>query len=177
MTETPQGPQQTGTAPRAGQVPPQTRGQEERTEVPSHYRGEAPAPEPTGWYGWVIFASMMMIMAGGFQATAGLVALFNSDLYVVSEDRLVVNVDFTTWGWTHLILGAVAVAAAFGLLVGQMWARIVGIVMALVSALVNLAFMSAYPLWSLTIIALDVLVIYAIAMHGAEGKATRHRAL
>jgi hypothetical protein len=62
------------------------------------------------------------------------------------------------------------VAAGFGLLAGQMWARIVGIAMALVSSVVNLAFMAAYPLWSIAVITLDVLVIYAIAMHGKEMK-------
>lgn len=174
MSETPQG-QQTGTAQGAGQVPPQTRGQEARTEAPSRYRGEAPAPEPTGWYGWVIFASMMMIMMGVFQSIAGLTALLDSGYYVVGEQSLLVNVDYAAWGWTHLVIGLVAIGAAFGLLAGQMWARIVGIAMALVSALVNMAFIAAYPLWSLAIITLDVVVIYAIAMHGAEGKATGSR--
>jgi len=167
MSETPQA--QTG----AAQVPPQTRGQEEMTapQAPPKRRGEAPPPEPTGWAGWVVFASMMMIMVGSFQAIIGLVALFDSGYYVVTENSLVVNVDYTGWGWTHLILGAVAVAAGFGLIAGQMWARVVGIAMALVSAVVNLAFMAAYPLWSITVIALDILVIYAIAMHGRELKA------
>jgi len=167
MSETPQA--QTG----AAQVPPQTRGQEEMTapQAPPKRRGEAPPPEPTGWAGWVVFASMMMIMVGSFQAIIGLVALFDSGYYVVTENSLVVNLDYTGWGWTHLILGAVAVAAGFGLIAGQMWARVVGIAMALVSAVVNLAFMAAYPLWSITVIALDILVIYAIAMHGRELKA------
>jgi len=110
-------------------------------------------------------------MVGSFQAIIGLVALFDSGYYVVTENSLVVNVDYTGWGWTHLILGAVAVAAGFGLIAGQMWARVVGIAMAIVSAVVNLAFMAAYPWWSLTVIALDILVIYAIAMHGRELKA------
>jgi hypothetical protein len=140
-------------------------------QAPPKRRGEAPPPEPTGWAGWVVFASMMMIMVGSFQAIIGLVALFDSGYYVVTENSLVVNVDYTGWGWTHLILGAVAVAAGFGLIAGQMWARVVGIAMALVSAVVNLAFMAAYPLWSITVIALDILVIYAIAMHGRELKA------
>jgi len=167
MSETPQA--QTG----AAQVPSQTRGQEEMTapQAPPKRRGEAPPPEPTGWAGWVVFASMMMIMVGSFQAIIGLVALFDSGYYVVTANNLVVNVDYTGWGWTHLILGALAVAAGFGLIAGQMWARVVGIAMALVSAVVNLAFMAAYPWWSITVIALDILVIYAIAMHGRELKA------
>jgi hypothetical protein len=142
--------------------------QQAPSATPERVSGPA---EPTGWVGWVVFAAMMMIMVGTFQVIAGLTALFNSGYYLVGEENLLVNVDFTGWGWAHIILGAVAVGAAFGLLAGQMWARIVGIAMALVSAVVNLAFIEAYPLWSIIVITLDVLVIYAIAMHGKEVKA------
>jgi hypothetical protein len=153
----------------AAQVPPQSRGQEQisPSQAPSHRDA---APEPTGWVGWVVFAAMMMIMVGAFQVVVGLTALFNSGYYVVTEQNLVVNVDYTAWGWTHILLGAVAVAAAFGVLAGQMWGRVVGIVMAMLSALVNLAFIAAYPLWSIVLITLDILVIYALAAHGREMK-------
>lgn len=156
----------------ASQMPQQTRGQERVTpqQAPAPQRSEARAPEPTGWTGWVFFASMMMIMIGAFQAIMGLTALFDDGWYITTSNGLVVNFDYTAWGWTHLVLGAVAVAAGFGLLAGQMWARIVGVAMALVSAVVNLAFMAAYPFWSLIVITLDVVVIYAIAMHGKEMK-------
>lgn len=169
MTENPQA-QTTG----AAEVPPQTRGQEQitptRGTAPTPHRRESPASEPTGWVGWVVFASMMMIMVGSFQAVIGLTALFKDSYYVVTQSGLLVDVDYTAWGWTHLALGALAVAAGLGLLAGQMWARVVGIAMALVSSVVNLAFIEAYPLWSITVIALDVVVIYAIAMHGRELK-------
>lgn len=154
------------------QVPPQTRGKERTAGAHAARdtggREQGQTPEVTGWVGWVLFAAMMMIMVGAFQAIAGLTALFNSGYYVVAEENLVVNVDFTAWGWTHLALGAVAVAAGIGLLAGQAWARVVGITMAVVSAIVNLAFLPAYPFWSMIVIALDVFVIYAIAMHGKE---------
>jgi hypothetical protein len=154
----------------AAQVPPQSRGQEQISPTQATGHRMAPPAEPTGWVGWVVFGAMMMIMVGAFQAIAGLTALFNSDYYIVTENNLLINVDYTAWGWTHLALGAIALAAAFGLLAGQMWARVVGIAMALVSAIVNLAFISAYPLWSIMVITLDVLVIYAIAAHGREMK-------
>jgi hypothetical protein len=79
--------------------------------------------------------------------------------------------DFTAWGWTHMLIGVVAVGAGLGVLMGQMWARVVGIVIAVISALANIAFLSAYPVWSTIIIAMDVLVIYALAVHGREVKA------
>jgi hypothetical protein len=153
-------------------VPEQTRGIEEQSKAyEPRRRAEAPAPEPTGWVGWIAFASMLMIMVGSFQVLLGLTALFSSDYFLVGEANLLVTVDYTAWGWTHIALGALAIAAAFGLLAGQMWARVVGIAMALLSAVVNLAFIGAYPLWSVMVIVLDVLVIYAIAMHGKEAKA------
>jgi hypothetical protein len=126
------------------------------------------------WVGWIVFASMMMLLVGTFQLFAGFVALFNSDYYLVRERKLLVDMDFTAWGWTHLVIGAVAVVAGIALLAGQLWARVVGIAMALVSSLVNLAFLSAYPVWSIVVIYVDVLVIYAIAVHGRELKTGRN---
>jgi hypothetical protein len=114
---------------------------------------------------------MMMMVVGFFQIVVGLTAVFDSGYYLVGQDGLIVDVDYTAWGWVHVALGAVAIAAAAGLLAGQMWARVVGIAMALASSVVNLAFIPAYPLWSIMVIALDVLVIYAIAVHGRELKA------
>ena len=130
----------------------------------------ASAPGEPVWVGWIVFAAMMMLLAGTFQVFAGFVALFNSGYYLVREHKLLVDMSFTAWGWTHLVIGAVAVVAGIALLAGQMWARVVGIAMALVSSVVSLAFVSAYPVWAVIVIYLDVLVIYAIAVHGRELK-------
>ena len=126
--------------------------------------------EPTGWVGMILFGGIMMLMMGGFQIIEGLVALFKDDYYLVTRNGLVVNVDYTTWGWTHLLIGIVAVCAGIGVLLGQMWARVIGIIIAVLSALANIAFLSAYPVWSTIIIVLDVLVIYALTVHGSEVK-------
>lgn len=131
-------------------------------------RGQEAAPAPTGWAGWVVFGAMMMILLGSFQVIAGLVALFKESYYLVPSKDLIINVNFDTWGWVHLAVGVVALAAGFGLFTGAMWARVLGVVVATVSAIVNLGFLAAFPLWSLTMIALDVLVIYAITAHGRE---------
>jgi len=111
-----------------------------------------------------------MGMVAVFQIVNGLTAIFRSGTYVVGEDRLAVEVDYTVWGWVHVVLGLVAGAAALALLAGQMWARVVGIVMAVASAVTNLAFIPAYPVGSTLVIVLDVVVIYAIAVHGGEPK-------
>jgi hypothetical protein len=126
---------------------------------------------PTAWAGWIMFAGIMMIILGTFEAIAGLVALFNDKYYLVTRNNLVVSVDYTTWGWVHLLLGIVVAAAGLGVMVGQMWARVVGILVAVASAIVNIAFLAAYPVWSTIIITIDVLVIYALTVHGRETKA------
>jgi hypothetical protein len=137
------------------------------TRVPRQRSHEAP-PAKTGWTGWVLFGAMMMIILGSFQAIAGLVALFDDGYYLVGSNGLVVNIDYTAWGWAHLVLGLVAIAAGAGLFTGAMWARVLGITVATISAIANFMWMPAYPLWALTMITLDVLVIYAIAAHGRE---------
>lgn len=129
--------------------------------------------EPTGWVGWVVFAGIMMIMMGAFQAMTGFVALFNSDYYLVGQNGLVVSVDYTAWGWVHLIVGGLAVIAGLGIIAGQTWARVVGIILAVVAALVNMTFLAAYPVWMTILIAVDVIVIYALAVHGREVRAYR----
>jgi hypothetical protein len=124
--------------------------------------------QPSGWVGMVVFGGLMMIVAGTFHAMAGLVGLFNDSYWLVPSSGLVVTVDYTTWGFVHLVLGVLAIAAGAGILAGQAWARLTGVVLAVISALVNIAFLAAYPLWSMLIIALDVLVIYALIAHGKE---------
>jgi hypothetical protein len=122
----------------------------------------------SGWVGMIAFAGTMMIMLGSFHLIAGFMALFEEDYFLVGKSGLVLNVDYTAWGWAHLIGGAIAMAAGFALFLGAMWARIVAVVIALLSAIVNIGFMSAYPIWSAIMIALDVLVIYAVTVHGRD---------
>jgi hypothetical protein len=117
------------------------------------------------WSGWISFAGIMMILLGSFQIIEGLVALLRSSYFVVPATGLVVNVDYNAWGWLHLVLGVLIFAAGFGVMAGRLWARIVGIVLALISAVVNLAFIAAYPLWAIIVIAVDIAVIYALATH------------
>jgi hypothetical protein len=123
---------------------------------------------PTAWAGWVAFAAMMMLLLGCFQAVQGLVAVFDDGFYHVTEGGLVVDVDYTAWGWVHLLLGLLIVAAGAGLLAGNMAARILAVALAGLSAILNLAFIEAKPIWSIIVIALDVLVIYSVTVHGRE---------
>jgi hypothetical protein len=125
-------------------------------------------PQRTGWVGWLVFAGVLMILLGAFHAIQGLIALFNSEYYLVGPNGLSVHLDYTTWGWVHLIAGLVVIVAGIGVLVGQTWARVIGVLVALVSALASFTFIAAYPAWSCILIALDVLIIYALAVHGRE---------
>jgi hypothetical protein len=117
--------------------------------------------------GFTVFAGVIMIMAGAFQAITGLVAIFENEFYATTRNYIL-QFDVTTWGWIHMLLGLVILFAGFGVLSGQTWGRVVGIILAGVSALANFAFIPYYPVWSLVIIALDVFVIWALAAHGRD---------
>jgi hypothetical protein len=126
------------------------------------------SPDPTGWTGWVVFASFMMFLLGAFQAVQGLVALFDDGFYLVTPGNLVVDVNYNVWGTVHLVLGVLLMLSGAGVLTGNLAARTVGVVLAGLSALANLLFIEAYPFWSIIIITVDVLVIYALTVHGRE---------
>lgn len=126
------------------------------------------AQEPSAWAaGFIAFAGVMMIMAGAFQAIAGLVALFENEFYVATPNYML-QFDATSWGWIHLLMGLLVVFAGFAVLAGQTWGRIVGITLAVLSALANFAFIPYYPFWSMTIIAVDIFIIWALAAHGRD---------
>jgi hypothetical protein len=127
--------------------------------------------DPSGWAAWVVFGGMMLILLGIFHVVQGIIALVNDDYYVVTKDGLVLNLDFTYWGWTYLVLGVFLGLVGVGLLAGNTAARVAGVVLAVLSAVVNLVFIAAYPAWSVMVIALDVIVIYSILVHGRELKA------
>jgi hypothetical protein len=120
--------------------------------------------------GWAAFAVTILFVVAPFQIVDGLVALLRDQTYVTRENGLVVTIDYAVWGWVHLGLGVLAGVAAFGLLSGRMWARVVGVGMAWLSILVNFVFMPAHPFLSNAVIVLDILVIYAIVVYGGVFK-------
>jgi hypothetical protein len=127
----------------------------------------------TGWVGWVLFAGILMFTVGFFNIIEGLVALFNSGYYQVQSTGLVIRVNYAAWGWALIIFGAVLVFAGYGVMAGRTWARAVGVIIAVINAVVNLTFIAAYPVWITLTVALDVLVIYALIVHGREASAFR----
>jgi hypothetical protein len=122
----------------------------------------------SGWaVGWTTFAALMMIMIGFWHAIAGLVALFEDQFYVVGQEY-VFQLDVTTWGWIHLILGVVVGLAGVALLSGATWARVVGVILAVVSAVAAFAWLPYYPIWGGLIAASAIFVIWALTAHGRD---------
>ena len=127
--------------------------------------------DTTAWVGWIAFAGVLMMLVGVLHAIQGIVALVNDEYYLVTQRGLLITADFTTWGWVHILGGVLLVLAGIGVFAGQVWARSVGVALAFLSVLVNISFLSAYPLWSLIMITVDLLVIWALTVHGHEMRA------
>jgi hypothetical protein len=122
--------------------------------------------------GWIGFAGIMMLIVGSIDFVQGLIALFEDEYYVVTGSGFLV-VDLTGWGWIMLIWGVLLVLAGLGLLSAQGWARWFAIVVVSLNFIAQLGFLgnSAYPLWSLTVIALNVIVLYALTARWSESAA------
>ncbi|MCI0685674.1 MAG: hypothetical protein L0Y54_00335 [Sporichthyaceae bacterium] len=125
--------------------------------------------EPTGsrqfspWAtGFALFAATAMIVLGVFHALMGLTALINDEFYARLRNYTF-DFDLTGWGWIHLISGIIIAIAGYSLLSGALWARIVGIVLAALSAIVNFLWLPYYPVWSIIAIALAFAVIWALS--------------
>ena len=124
-------------------------------------------PEVSGWaVGGLVFAASIMTLVGVFQIIAGLVALFNDEFYVVARNYTF-DLDVSAWGWIHLIIGILFLAAGFGLFSRKTWAGVTAIMLAMLSALANFFFIPYYPIWALVVIGLNVWVIWSLTRAGA----------
>ena len=122
----------------------------------------------SGWaIGFSAFAGAIMILIGIFHFFAGLGAIINDDLYVLTR-KYAFDLDVSAWGWIHLILGVVIFAAGLGVFSGATWARAVGITLAVISAIANFLYIPYYPAWAILLLALDIVVIWALASYHAD---------
>ena len=121
--------------------------------------------------GWIGFAGIVMLIVGTIDFMQGLVALFEDEYYVVTRSGFLVF-DLTGWGWIMVIWGVLLVLAGLGLLAGQGWARWFGIVVVSLNFIAQLGFLgnSAYPIWSLTVVALSLVVLYALTARWSESE-------
>jgi hypothetical protein len=130
---------------------------------------EAQMARNSSWTGWIAFAGWLMIIIGSLDFFEGLIAVIRDQYYVLTPNQIVVF-DMTTWGWITLIWGVVVGLAGLGLLSGAGWARWLAIVVASLSFIVQLGFVGSaqYPLWALTVLALTVVVLYALIVRWGE---------
>jgi hypothetical protein len=122
--------------------------------------------------GFAVFAGSMMLVIGIFQIVVGLTALFERTFYVLA-DNYIFGFNVNTWGWIHLALGVLVAIGGGAVLAGQLWGRVLGIVLASLSAVANFLFLPYYPLWSMLIIAADVAVIWALTRYGRDDAVLR----
>ena len=124
-----------------------------------------PAEQEDAISGWAVggtfFAATMLIMLGFFQAITGFAAILEDEFFVLTRNY-VFDLDVSTWGWIHLVIGVVAVFAGAYIMTGATWARAIGILAALVIAVNNFLFLPYYDLWSLVGIAISVWVIWSL---------------
>jgi hypothetical protein len=116
--------------------------------------------------GWLTFAALMVSLAGIFNLIDGFVALSNARFYVVGS--VYAWTDLRIWGGIALALGLVELVAGVAIMRGQPWARWFGIIAAGLNAIAQMAYIPAYPWWTLLIIALDLIVIYGLAAYGGR---------
>jgi hypothetical protein len=114
-----------------------------------------------------VFAGVILVTLASFQILEGLSAVLKDNVYVSGLDYAY-KIDLTTWGWIHLVIGVIGVAVGLGILAGQAWANILGILFAVISALSQFMFLPFYPFWALLLIAMNILVIWALATRLTE---------
>jgi len=126
------------------------------------------AAQTGGWaVGLTALAGILMFMLGGWWIIAGFVAIVNDDFFVVTQEWIF-EFSTTSWGWTHLILGIVVLFAGIGVFSAMVWARTVGVILAVISGLVAFAWLPYYPVWAILIVTVSVFTVWALTAHGRD---------
>ncbi|MEU1973679.1 hypothetical protein ABZ477_18630 [Microbacterium sp. NPDC019599] len=124
----------------------------------------------SGWVGWAVFGGILLIIVGVFNALYGLAAVIgpSEGAFFVPVTGTLWLVDVGPWGWWHLIVGLAIVLVGVFVLRGATWARITGVVLVGLNAVSQFATLPYAPWWAITVIVLDLLVIYALIARGKE---------
>jgi hypothetical protein len=146
--------------------------QREREEAKvASYEGSRVAgdayPDAARGAGWLTFASIMLLIAGIWNVIEGLLAIGSSRVFV--NDEVFVVSDLKTWGWIVTLLGVLQLTAAWAVMSGRSYGRWFGIAVAGINAIGQLLFLPAYPLWCMAMFAVDVLIVYGLAVYGPRG--------
>jgi hypothetical protein len=129
--------------------------------------------EPSGVaIGFTAFAAFLMILVGIFHIIWGIAAIAEDEFFVVSPNY-VFNLDVTGWGWVQLLAGIIVLLAGVSLFKGAVWARTVAVIIVGVSAIGNFMTVPYYPLWSLAVLLIDIVIIWALTTHGRDIAASR----
>jgi len=144
------------------------------TSQPNAPRSTTPSvsqpPGASAWVGWIAFAAVCLSLLGAFHVVQGVAALVDADYFPAAGDGPITDISLTAWGWVHLLGGAVLIVAGLCVFAGQTWARAVGVLMAVASLIGSFAFVGAYPVFSLVMISLGIVVILALTVHGSDIK-------
>jgi multisubunit Na+/H+ antiporter MnhG subunit len=130
---------------------------------------DRPREVSTTWTGWVGFASIMLTIIGAINFFEGLIAVIRDNYYAIHGDQLIVF-DTTTWGWLMMIIGVLLFLVGLGLASKQGWARWTAVILIVINLLAQLGWLgnTAYPLWALTVITLQIIVLYALTARWSE---------
>jgi uncharacterized membrane protein (DUF2068 family) len=128
------------------------------------------------WAGWIRFGGVLMLIIATIDFFQGLIAIIRDEYYVLTPNQIIVF-DSTTWGWIMLIWGIIVGCAGFGLLAGATWARWFTIIAGSINFIAQLGFDGnrQYPLWALTALTLNAIVLYAVIVKWGEGSETIRR--
>ena len=127
-------------------------------------------PKASPWVGWIAFAAVCMVILGSFHLMQGLIAIVDTDYFPIAGEGPVTDMSLEAWGWVHLIGGGVLLFAGLCVFAGQVWARTLGVLVAVASLVANFGFLGAYPILSLMMIGIDIVIILALTVHGSDIK-------
>ncbi|MEQ7128580.1 hypothetical protein ABN034_29150 [Actinopolymorpha sp. B11F2] len=119
------------------------------------------------------YAGTVLAVLGVFQLIWGLTALVNTGYYIVGSTGLAVAFNYTAWAWIHIALAALLIATGLAVFGGQAWGRYVGLALVSLALIANFLTLAAFPIWSIVMIAVDLIAIYALAVHGRETETAR----
>jgi len=135
-------------------------------------RGGVVDSNTSGWaVGWTFFAAFVMIMLGIWHAIAGLSSILKDTIYTPAGqlgDGYFLKFNVSTWGWIHLILGIVILLAGTALFTGAVWARAIGVILAVLSGIAAFGWLPYYPVWAILFIAASIAVVWALTTHGRD---------
>lgn len=122
--------------------------------------------EPSGVsVGAALFAGAMMVMAGLLQMLLGIAAIASDSGFLAANDSYFLSGNTTAWGWVHILIGVLVGVAGFAVFMGATWARVIGILLAMLSAVANFLFIPYHPVWAVVVIVIDIIVIYGLSTY------------